>query len=203
MDTITTLFFYVGGVILTNGWDHVSREQAAEHFGYDYDASEERHQSVAQAFECGQLTLDDYLKEVVFFQDRSFVKKDFVRFMESQSQPHPASMKVLHRLKEQNKYQLATINNESLHLNLYRVGTFGLSDYFSAFFSSCFLGVTKPDCEIFQKVLHVTQRPGSACLFVDDREENVAAAQQCGLQAVHLPQPGDLEDVLRERNILS
>ncbi len=93
MDTITTLFFDVGGVILTNGWSHVSREQAAEHFSYDYDASEARHQKVAQAFECGQLNLDDYLKEAVFFQERSFAKDDFVRFMESQSRPHTTSMR--------------------------------------------------------------------------------------------------------------
>ena len=202
MDTITTLFFDVGGIILTNGWSHVSREQAAEHFGYNYNVSEARHQKVAQAFECGQMNLDNYLKEVVFFQDRSFSKDDFVRFMESQSQAHPTSVDVLCQLKEQNKYQLATINNESLPINLYRIHTFGLRNYFSAFFSSCFLGVTKPDCEIFQKALHITQRPGSACLFVDDREENVAAAEQCGLQAAHVPKPEDLEEVLREKGVL-
>ena len=198
---ITTLFFDVGGVLLTNGWDHVSREKTAEHFSYDYDASEERHQRVAQSFECGQMNLDDYLDEAVFFQDRPFTKEAFIHFMEQQSQPHPASMEVLGQLAAQGMYQLATINNESLHLNLYRIRTFGLTQYFSAFFSSCFLGVTKPECEIFQKALQITQRPGDACLFVDDREENAAAAQQCGIQAVHLPQPQDLASVLRDKNI--
>ena len=202
MNTITTLFFDVGGVILTNGWSHESREQAAEHFRYDYDSSEARHQEVAQAFECGQIDLDDYLKKVVFFQERSFAKDDFVRFMENQSQPHLASIGVLRQLKEQGRYQIATINNESLHLNLYRIRTFGLSEYFSVFFSSCFLGVMKPDREIFQRALHITQCKKEKCLFIDDREENVVAAQQCGLQAIHLPQPEDLEGLLQERNLL-
>ena len=193
---ITTLLFDVGGVLLTNGWDHVSREEAAKRFGYDYEDSEERHQRVAQPFECGQMNLHDYLSEVVFFQDRSFTEADFTQFMERQSQPHAASLEVLRQLAGQKKYQLATVNNESLHVNLYRIRTFELTDYFSAFFSSCFLGVMKPDCEIFQRTLHITQRKGEECLFVDDREENVAAAQQCGIHAVHLPQPQDLAKVL-------
>ncbi len=202
MNNITTLFFDVGGVLLTNGWDHVSREKAAQHFEYDYEASDERHQKVANAFECGRVNLHDYLNEVVFFQRRSFSEADFIHFMEQQSQPHASSLKVIRQLAEENKYLLATINNESLHLNLYRIRTFELSRYFRAFFSSCFLGVTKPECEIFQKALYITQRKGQECLFVDDREENVEAARQCGLQAVHVAQPGDLEKILQEQGVL-
>lgn len=198
---ITTLFFDVGGVILTNGWDHEARERAAEHFDYDYQASEVRHQSVAQLFECGQLGLEDYLKEVMFYTDRSFAQDEFIRFMESQSQPHAHSVEVLQRLKKQDQYTLATINNESHHLNHYRIRTYELDQYFSAFFSSCYLGVTKPNCAIFQKALDITQRKGGNCLFVDDREENVAAAQQCGIRAVHLSQPGDLAEVLRSSGV--
>ena len=199
---ITTLFFDVGGVILTNGWDHVARERAAEHFNYDYQASEARHQPVAQSFECGQLDLNDYLQEAVFFTERPFTQDEFIRWMESQSQPHAHSIEVLQRLKAQGKYTLATINNESRYLNRYRIRTFELDQYFSAFFSSCYLGVTKPDCAIFQKALDIMQRPGETCLFVDDREENVAAAQQCGIRAAHLPQPGDLGEILKKEGVL-
>ncbi len=201
MSKITTLLFDVGGVILTNGWSHELREAAAQHFGYDYESVEERHQRVATSFECGQLNLDDYLDQTVFAQSQSFAKADFVRFMEEQSQPHASSLAVLQKLVDQGKYQLATVNNESTHLNLYRIRTFELTRYFSAFFSSCFLGVTKPDCEIFQKTLHILQKDGGECLFIDDREENVAAAQQCGMNAVHLPRPDKLAEVLRGEGV--
>lgn len=201
MSQITTLLFDVGGVILTNGWSHESREAAAQHFDYDYDAVEEKHQHVATSFECGQLDLTEYLEQTVFAQSRSFNETDFIRFMEQQSQPHAHSLEVLQRLVRRGTYQLATVNNESTHLNQYRIRTFELTRYFSTFFSSCYLGVTKPDCGIFQKTLHILQKDGSACLFVDDREENAAAAQQCGINAVHLPQPGDLEEILRGEGI--
>ena len=201
MSNITTLLFDVGGVILTNGWSHELREKAAQHFGYDYNTVEEQHQRLATPFECGELNLDDYLSQTVFAESRSFAKADFIRFMEEQSQPHASSLAVLQKLVDQGKYQLATVNNESMHINLYRIRTFELTRYFSAFFSSCFLGVTKPDCAIFQKALHILQKSGDQCLFVDDREENAEAAQQCGINAVHLPWPGDLEKVLRGEGI--
>ena len=201
MSNITTLLFDVGGVILTNGWSHELREKAAQHFGYDYDLVEERHQQIATPFECGQINLDDYLNQTVFTQSRSFTKAELIRFIEEQSQPHNTSLTVLQRLVDQGKYQLATVNNESTYINLYRIRTFELTRYFSAFFSSCFLGVTKPDCAIFQKALHILQKSGDECLFIDDREENAEAAQQCGINAVHLPRPGDLEKVLREEGI--
>ncbi len=202
MSKITTLLFDVGGVVLTNGWGHESREEAAVHFGYDYDPVEERHQHIATAFDCGALSLDDYLAQTVFTQPRSFTQADFVRFMEAQSQPHASSVAVLQRLVDAGNYRLAAVNNESTHLNQYRIETFELTRYFSAFFSSCYLGVTKPDCGIFQKTLRILQTSGDACLFIDDREENVAAAQQCGINAVHLPQPGDLEKVLRGERVV-
>ena len=201
MSKITTLLFDVGGVILTNGWSHELREKAAQHFDYDYNSVEEQHQRIATPFECGQLKLDDYLDQTVFARKRSFTKADFIRFMEQQSQPHPHSLEVLQQLANQGMYQLATVNNESTHLNQYRIRTFELTRYFSAFFSSCYLGVTKPDCEIFRKTLRILQKDGGKCLFIDDREENTAAAQQCGINAVHLPQPSDLEEVLRKQGV--
>lgn len=61
MNNIKTIFFGVGGGLLTNGWDHVAREKAADHFGYDYRASEVRHRRVAQVFAEGRLSQDEYL----------------------------------------------------------------------------------------------------------------------------------------------
>ena len=39
---ITTLFLDVGGVLLTDGWDHLARKRAAKHFKLDWAEMEER-----------------------------------------------------------------------------------------------------------------------------------------------------------------
>lgn len=201
MPEITTLFFDVGGVILTNGWDHISREKAAHHFSYDYESSERRHEPLFDEFDSGALTLDEYLDQVIFFEDRSFGKKEFIDFMQQQSKPLEGSLDVLQKLSKSGRYDLFTINNESFSLNQYRITTFGLDEYFTAFLSSCYLGVTKPNWKIFQKALWITQRKCEECLFIDDREENVSAAKACGMRGIHLQDHQQLSDLLKEEGI--
>jgi putative hydrolase of the HAD superfamily len=38
---ITALFLDIGGVLLTDGWDHHIRRRAAETFGLNYDSTRE------------------------------------------------------------------------------------------------------------------------------------------------------------------
>ncbi len=181
---ITSLFWDVGGVLLTNGWDHVARGHAVQRFGLDAEAFARRHEAAVDAFECGRLSLDEYLHRTVFHEPRSFSVQEFRAFMFAQSQPHGEALAFAHQLAATGRYRMATLNNESLDLNLHRIRRFELDRTFTLFCSSCFLGVAKPDPAIWQKALQLTQRRPEECLFVDDREENVAAAQSVGWNAV-------------------
>lgn len=201
MTGLNTLFFDIGGVCLTNGWDSNARLAAASHFALDVDETEHRHHTLADGFERGELSLDSYLDHVVFFRPRTFSRDAFVAFMQSRSQPHSASLSVIGRLASGGRYTLATINNESRELNRYRIETFGLAQMFSAFFSSCYLGVRKPDARIYEIALDVMQADRKAALFVDDREENVAGAQAVGLRALHAPEPRRLAEYLQEAGV--
>lgn len=202
MTKITHLFFDLGGVCLTNGWDHVSREIAARQFGYDLPATEIRHKRVFEDFEIGKISLDRYLDEAIFFQERAFSKKEFVEFMYGQSKAHQSSLDILQKLSAEKKYCLSAFNNESFELNEYRINTFGLKQYFTNFFSSCFMGIVKPNLEIYKKVLLITQTVGEQCLLIDDREKNTAAAAECGFQILHLEKISDLERELTAREII-
>ncbi len=197
MSNINTIFFDVGGVLLTNGWDHITREAAAAAFKYNYEKVEEKHQQHAENFECGRISLKEYLDQVIFTEPRSFTLEEYADFMETQSQPHPENLGLLRHLAKADKYQLATINNESLALNEYRIKTYRLYESVPHFFSSCYMGVMKPDCDIFQRVLWITHQKGEQCLFVDDRQENVEAARSCGLRAAWLEKPSNLAKVLK------
>ncbi|MCP5119600.1 MAG: haloacid dehalogenase, partial [bacterium] len=54
MPEITAMFFDLGGVLLTNGWDRHSRRHCVESFGLDYEEFRDRHEFVADAFETGR-----------------------------------------------------------------------------------------------------------------------------------------------------
>lgn len=61
MDGIDTLFWDVGGVLLTNGWDRSARARAVERYRLEGSEFEERHEQVVADFETGCLTLEEYL----------------------------------------------------------------------------------------------------------------------------------------------
>ena len=88
-----------------------------------------------------------------------------------------------------------------LELNLYRIQHFDLGKCFSAFFSSCFLGLRKPDEAIYRAVLNILQRAPEQCMFVDDREVNLECPRELGLRTIHFQDAGQLRRELRENGV--
>ena len=199
---MTTVLFDLGGVILTNGWDHRERGLAAAKFGLDAAELERRHAPMIEPLETGAISLPDYLDQVIFDRPRPFSKADFLAFAESCSQPLPDSLAVVAGLAEAGRARLAVVNNESRELNQYRITAFGLARYFSAFCSSCYLGARKPGVEIFQRALGVLQAEARDSLFVDDREENLAAPRSLGVATLLFSTAAELRRECRERGLL-
>lgn len=184
MTAISALFWDNGGVILTNGWDRGSRQLAVETFHLDFADFEDRHELMLNAFECGKATLNEYLQRTVFYRDRPFTMEDFKRFMFEQSQAMPDALALLGKLARTRRYMMASLNNESLEINEYRIRTFRLRDYFEAFFSSCYLGVRKPDRGIYSLALKITQRTPAECVLIDDRGLNLECAREMGMHTI-------------------
>jgi putative hydrolase of the HAD superfamily len=201
MAEVTTLFWDIGGVVLTDGWDEAERLRAADHFELDRDEFERRHQQVAAAFETRELTLREYLAETVFYQPRRFSAEDFRKFMRAQSQPCRKALRIVEELSEAHRYLMAAINNESLELNRYRIRQFELYRYFSAFFSSCYLNVRKPGPELFCLALELTGRPTAECLMIDDRPENLEAPRSLGMRTIEYRSPAQLREELQGHGI--
>ena len=186
MAKIEALFWDNGGVILTNGWDREARKRAAEKFHLDWDDFSDRHELMLNAFEIGQATLDQYVQRTVFYRPRDCKPEDFKAFMFSQSQPFPEALEFCGKIAATRKYIMAALNNESREINEYRIKQFKLKDYFEVFFSSCYLGVRKPDIQIYRRVMEIMQRQPSACVMIDDRELNLECARELGLQTIQV-----------------
>jgi putative hydrolase of the HAD superfamily len=193
MAKVTTLFWDNGGVILTNGWDRGSRQQAVQKFHLDWADFEDRHELMLHAFECGQVGLDEYLRRVVFYQERPFTADEFKQFMFEQSQARPEPLAFLGNLARTRRYLNATLNNESLEINEYRIRTFHLRDYFEVFFSSCYLGARKPDRGIYSLALKITQREPAECVLIDDRGLNLECAQELGMHTIQFQNVAQLQ----------
>lgn len=185
MEPITTMFFDLGGVCLTNAWGTESRQQAAKKFFIDFEDMEQRHRQCFESWERNDICLETYLSEVVFHAPRQFSRQEFFEFMKAQSQRFPETLQLIHALYQSGRYRLATLNNENFALNEYRIEHFELRKLFCAFFSSCYLGVRKPQPRIYEMALHIMAVHPEQAMFIDDRQENIQAAESLGMQTIH------------------
>lgn len=181
---------------MTNGWDRAARVEAVEKFHLDWEEFSDRHELMLNAFETGQITLDEYLQRTVFYRPRPFTMEEFKAYMFSQSQPYAESLEFLGKLARTKRYILAALNNESREINEYRIREFHLREYFEAFFSSCYLGVRKPDAQIYRLALSITQREPAECVMIDDRGLNLECARELGMQTIQFQNVGQLEKEL-------
>jgi putative hydrolase of the HAD superfamily len=182
---ITTLFWDIGGVILTNGWDRASRKEAASAFHLDWEEFQDRHDFSFPAFDSGQITLNEYLDRTVFYRQRAFTREEFTAFMFAQSKEFPETRAILDRVSRSPQYFVGAINNEPLELNNYRIEAFDLRRNFLVFFSSCYVRSRKPEETIFRIALEVTQRSPERCLFIDDRPLNLESPRRLGMNTIH------------------
>ena len=185
MPEITTMFWDIGGVILTNGWGADARRRAAELFHLDWEEFQDRHDLSFPAFDTGHISLDEYLNRTLFYRPRAFTREEFIAFMFAQSKEYPESRALLDKVARSGKYFLGSINNEPLELNEYRIKAFQLRRDFQVFFSSCYLHTRKPEEMIFRIALEVTQRPAGECVFIDDRPLNLENPRKLGMKTIH------------------
>lgn len=186
MPEIRAIFWDVGGVLLSNGWDRAQRRRALQHFQLDELDFEDRHEMLVSSFERGKITLQDYLQRTVFYRPRAFSAQDFTDFIYTLSQPLDDRLDLARSLAGSCKYLMSTLNNESAELNQYRIQKYGLRDIFDVFVSSCYVGLRKPEEGIYRLALEITQHPPDECCFVDDRPLNVDTAAHLGMHAIRV-----------------
>ncbi len=197
MSKITAVFCDVGGVLGTNGLDQGQRKRLVETFAIDLTDFEDRHHMLSTALDDGKFDLDQYLDRTIFYRARPFDKEAVRRFIYNESQAFPDSIALIACLAKAGKVFMATLNNESRELNHYRIEKFSLRKYFSVFYSSCYLGVSKPHAEIYQLALDLSQRRAEECVFIDDRALNVESAQLVGLNTIEFVTARQTEAALR------
>jgi len=201
MGNITALFWDIGGVVLSNGWDESARAEAARRFSLDPADFTQRHRAAEGEFEAGAITLETYLDRTVFFRERPFNRDQFKDFMFAQSQEYKETRVLLDELTATRRYFIAALNNESEELNVYRIHKFDLARNFAVFFSSCYLRMRKPDPHIYRSVLGITHRTPEECIFIDDRLPNLEPARALGIGTIHFRSADELRASLAESGV--
>jgi putative hydrolase of the HAD superfamily len=181
---IACVFLDIGGVLLSDGWNHHARKRAAKHFKLEWAEMERRHSLNFATYEEGKLTLEEYLGRVVFYRKRPFTRAHFQRFMFAQSKPYPEMIELSAQLKVRYGLKIAVVSNEARELNAYRIHKFKLDGFVDAFISSCFVHIRKPDEDIFRLALDIAQAPARQVLYIENTPMFVQIAEGLGIRSI-------------------
>jgi putative hydrolase of the HAD superfamily len=181
---ITALFLDIGGVLLNNGWDHQARRRVAAHFKLEWAEMEERHRLTFETHEEGKLTFEEYLSRVVFYRKRPFTRAQFRRSMCAQSKPCPEMIALIARLKSRYGLKIAVVSNEAREVNDYRIRKFKLAEFVDSFITSCFVGLRKPDADIYRLALDISQTPARQVLYIENTPMFVQVAEGLGIRSI-------------------
>jgi len=184
MIPITTLFLDIGGVLLTDGWGHEFRKLAVKEFHLNQQEIEDRHQSVFETFELDKITMEEYLNLVIFYEQRTFTPAKFKEFMFACSESDPKMIGLIRRLKAMYGLKIFAVSNESRELNDFRIHKFRLNDFIDAFISSCYVGLRKPNPEIFRLALDIAQVPTEQIVYIENTPMLVGIAEGLGIRSI-------------------
>lgn len=182
--TIKTLFLDIGGVLLTNGWDRGLREKTLKEFHVDKEEFDLLHKQYYNLHEQGKITLDEYLKKVVFWKKRDFTISEFEAFIKNQTVPYSDMIGLIESIKKAHNLKVVAVSNEGRDLAEYRIKTYHLDRIFDGYFISSFVYFQKPDPHIYHIALDVTQSPIHEVLYIDDRSYMIEAASKLGIKGI-------------------
>lgn len=179
------ILFDIGGVLLTNGWDHCERSVVLDQFRLDKGEFEKRHPAANDLWERDVISARSYLDQTVFYEPRSFGYEDFLNAIFAQSVELPnGALGILRELAASGRYMLGCLNNEAREPNEYRFREFGLRQYFDVALCSCFIGLRKPKREMYRRAIDIIGKPPERILFIDDRPENAASGAAAGMKTI-------------------
>jgi putative hydrolase of the HAD superfamily len=185
LPAITTLFIDVGNVLLTDSWGPAMRQRAVEQFGFDLTEVAQRSQLTFEGYEEGNISLDEYLDWVVFYQPRSFSREALKAFMLAQSQPQPDMIALVRDLKARYGLKVAVVTNDGREFFIHRVRQFELKAFMDFFIVSSFVHYRKPEPAIYRLALDIAQVEPSEVAYIDDQSLFVEVARKFGIQAIH------------------
>ena len=182
---ITTLFIDIGNVLLTDSWGPAMRQRALEQFGFDLTEVAQRSQLTFEGYEEGNISLDEYLDWVVFYQPRSFSREALKAFMLAQSQPQPDMIALVRDLKTRYGLKVAVVTNDGREFFIHRVRQFELKAIVDFFIVSSFVHYRKPEPAIYRLALDIAQVEPSEVAYIDDQGLFVEVARKFGIHAIH------------------
>ncbi|MEQ9032148.1 MAG: HAD family phosphatase [Aggregatilineales bacterium] len=93
---------------------------------------------------------------------------------------------------------VALLSNDTHELLRPKLAHLGIESLFDPLVISSEIRVMKPDAQAYLSVLERLGRPAEETIFIDDRAENITAAESLGIHGVHYIAGMDLPTILQD-----
>lgn len=160
-----------------------------------------RAANLARPYERGELTSEEFYLRFCRALDLKISYSEFVDLWSDMFQPEPILTDGLLRELAATTKLLMLSNTNEIHFEFIR-GRYPLVRHFHDFVLSYRVGAMKPDAAIYLDAVRRAGCEPGECFFVDDIEENIAAARQLGIDAEIFRSANELEAQLRQRGVL-
>ena len=198
---LTNLIFDLGGVLVKTHWERVTVPIARISCLTPQKVMDEIETGEAvHDFMLGKLDRSEFHRN---FTGSLGVKLDldaFLSMWDSVIAPNNEINPLVKNLKE--SYQLVLASNTDVLHYARCLEVQQVLQLFDHLILSYELGRCKPDPEFFRSGLKRLAIPNNACVFIDDREENVEAAQALGIAGIQFVSTKQLETDLKDMGIL-
>lgn len=204
MGSIRTIFWDIGGVVLSNGWDHTQRAKVLGRLGVDVVAYEEMHDRFNYYWERGLMDAEDFFLQTVLRPNPRLGLTFDILWPQVCAQTtvlNAECLDILAEIKTSGRWRLATLNNESKELNEFRLDNFKLRTLFDFFICSSYVHEMKPKPGIYEMAIDISGFPAHTGLFIDDKLENCEAAEELGMHAIRFESPAQLRQELEKYGI--
>jgi FMN phosphatase YigB (HAD superfamily) len=195
MKLIKTIFFDLGNVLFA--FDYGRFFKNAQVDGLPGEQVQKRINQLTIELESGQVEETDFLDALQLIFPGLKTRDEAVECWCDIFTLIAPNLAMVRQLKQAGKFHLGVISNtSSLHMAYLR----RLSNIFDCFDSltlSYQIGIMKPAPGIYHEALKNALTKPSECLFFDDREDNVAAANAIGINAYQVTKPDDIATALR------
>ncbi len=131
------------------------------------------------------MSFDAYLKWTIFSEARSFSLEEVKKFIFDSVSPFPDMISFVKEIKKSHGLKVGIVSNEGREVALDRIERFEMGSFVDFFIVSSFVGIRKPDQEIYKLAIDVSQSKPERICYIDDRKLLVEAGRSCGLQGIH------------------
>jgi FMN phosphatase YigB (HAD superfamily) len=159
-----------------------------------------RNVDLLRSYETGRITTAQFHEHLC---SKGGLRMDFPAFRKIWSDVFMPEILVSEALLKELKgrYPMILVSNTNeAHIG-FIAERYGVLDYFHHKVYSFEVGSMKPDPEIFRHAIAVSGRNPERLFFTDDREENILAARELGMQAHQFESEAGLISALNEAGI--